>query len=358
MVQRKRGASRLAVALWAAVPAAVAVTAWRYRDTLGDAVGLIGEARWPWLGLAALAIAGVYAARAAAYRIPLTLLGYTIAPRLLWMTALGATALHQLIPTGGASGYAFLTYALHRRGVSGGQAPLIALIDTLSYSIAVGTLVLGSLLFLGVSDTEYPWRLVTSLLPATAVAALGVVAWRLQRDRARFVSLALRLKDRLARLLGQRWPDGPVRRFFDQYYEGKAVVAAHPRAFLEMVGLQYLTVAFDATALYLSFVALGSAPPPHVVFMGLVVAMAGMAVVAVPAGGGSFEVIMSAFFATHGLTWGEAIAATILYRVVAFWLPVLATLPALLELRRRVRDVHRRRAARPPRAARLRRRPP
>ena len=82
------------------------------------------------------------------------------------------------------------------------------------------------------------------------------------------------------------------------------------------------------------------APKPWMVFMGLVVAMAGWAVLGAPAGGGGFELIMTGFFAHQGMSESRAFAATLLYRLVAFWLPIAGSLLALLWLRRRHRDVH------------------
>ena len=73
--------------------------------------------------------------------------------------------------------------------------------------------------------------------------------------------------------------------------------------------------------------------------MGFVTAMATMSVVGVPGGGGSFEVVMSTVFATHGIKEATSIAAALLYRVVAFWLPVLLSLFFLLRLRHRKRDI-------------------
>jgi uncharacterized protein (TIRG00374 family) len=285
----------------------------------------------------------VYVARATAYRVPLHLLGYSVRRRFLWATALVASALHQVVPTAGASGYAFLTYALGRRGVSAGQAPLVALIDTLSYDAAMATVVVVSLVYLATTAAVPVAPLLGLAVPGLALVAVAAGAWWIQRDERRFVPLVLRWKDRAAALAGRRWPDEPVRRFLAQFTEGKRVIARHPWAFARMVGLQYLTVGCDVAALYLVFVALGHRPAPGIVVMGLVLAMAGVLAIAAPGGGGGFEVIMATFFSMHGMPSGEAVAATVLYRAVAFWLPVLASVPALLGLRQRGRDVRRRR---------------
>ncbi len=334
-----RRPARLLRWVWVVVPVAAGVVAYRHRDSLVTAVGLVAQAQVLWLGPAALAIGGVYFFRASAYGVPLRLLGYSVRHSFLWRTALVATSLHQLVPAGGASGYAFLTWALRRRGVTTGQASLIALIDTLSYATAMATLVVAALVYLILGGTLLLGSVVAMFVPGVVTLALAAVAYWLQRDRRRFVGLLLRVKRRLADLAGRRWPDAPIRQFLREYYAGKRVISEHPAGWARMVGFQYLTVICDAVALSLAFVALGLRPPVWVVFLGLVVAMAGVAVITAPGGGGSFEVLMSAFFAAHGLRTADAIAAVILYRVVAFWLPIVVAAIALWGLRRRQRDV-------------------
>ncbi|HEV8585920.1 MAG TPA: flippase-like domain-containing protein, partial [Methylomirabilota bacterium] len=106
------------------------------------------------------------------------------------------------------------------------------------------------------------------------------------------------------------------------------------------------SVACDLLAVYVAFLALGLSPRPGIVVMGFVLAMSGLALMAVPGGGGSFETIMAAFYASHGLEPSQSIAVAILYRVVAFWLPVLVTAAILLWIMRSRRRRIRRRPSR------------
>lgn len=327
--------------IWVAVLLAVALVAYTHRDTLARAAGLLGRANPWWLAAAVVAIGGVYLCRAAVYRVPLAVLGYSVKRSFLWSTAVVATSLYQLLPAGGATGYAFLTYALRQRGVSTGQASLIALIDTLSYAAAVAMLVAGSLIYLAISETSAAGAIALGLAPGIGLVVLAAWVYALQRDRERFIPLALRLARRAGAVLHRQWPEAPIRRFLEEYYEGKAVIRRHPPAFYRMVGFQCLAVCCDAAALYMAFLAVGVAPKAWVVFMGFVIAMTGLAIVSVPGGGGSFETIMSVFVAHHGLLAAQGLAAATLYRIVAFWLPVFVSLFVLLGFRRRRREIRR-----------------
>lgn len=327
--------------LWALVFAAVGAVAWWNREVLQDVPGHIARASGPWLLAALGAVALLYLLRAAVYRIPLRLLGYSVRWPFLWGAAVIASAINQLFPTGGASTYAVLAWALTRRGVRGGQASLVALIDTLSYALATATLVIGALLWLGVAGTLRGPTLLLGFAPGVALVALGVWVYWLQRKRERFIRLALRLERRVTSLLGTRARGPAVRAFLDDFYEGKAVLGRHPGAFVWMIALQYLVVVADAGALYFTFLALGIAAPVSVVFLGFVVAMAAGTIINAPAGGGSFEVVMSAFFVQQGIGTADAIAAAMVFRVVSFWAPLAASGFLILGFRRLKKDVRR-----------------
>jgi uncharacterized protein (TIRG00374 family) len=147
--------------------------------------------------------------------------------------------------------------------------------------------------------------------------------------------LVLGVKDWLAaRLSRASWSDEPVRRFLRQYYEAKDIIGTHRSSWYWMVGLQYVAFACDCTAVYMACLSLGLAPKPWIIVMGFVFAMAGLSVITAPGGGGSFEVILSAFLSRHGLSPGEAIAVAVLYRVVAFWIPVLVSVVLLYRKQR------------------------
>ena len=344
MTARRRGARALPwirFALWVAVPAAVAWLAYTHREAVVAAMHLIRRAQARWLVAGVLAVGALYLCRAVVYRIPLGLLGYSAGLAFLWSTAMTTSALQQVFPAGGAVGYAFLTYAMHQRGVPAGRASLIALVDTLSYAFAIATLVIGALVWLGVSGNLHVASLRGLFVPGVAILAIGVWIYWLQRDRRRFVPLVLRLGRRLVTALGRRWREEPVREFLDEFYRGKALILRRRRAFIGMLGLQYAAVACDATAVYTAFAALGRWPQPWVVLLGFVVAMGGTAAIGVPGGGGGFETLMSAFFVSEGISTADAIAATLLFRVVTFWLPVLVAGPVILRLRRRRREIRR-----------------
>lgn len=333
--------------IWVIAFAVVGKVAWTNRRALVDSVGLMSHAHTGWLILAIGSVGALYLCRALVYRIPLRLLGYTVPWTFLWQVAIIASSVQQLVPSGGASSYAFITFALHRRGVSGGQASLIALIDTISYAFAAATLVIISLVYVAFTGGVDASTLL-GFAPGAVLAAFAVWVYHRQRDKDRFIRLVLRTEKRVAAWLRTTWPEAPVRDFLEEFYEGKAIVARHHRAFVTMIALQYLAVCADASALYLTFLALDVRPGAFVAFLGFIVALAAGTVVSAPAGGGSFELVMSAYFVRAGMNKAQAVAGALLFRVVSFWVPVLVSGILMLGFRRRRREI--RRAAKSPAA--------
>jgi uncharacterized protein (TIRG00374 family) len=135
-------------------------------------------------------------------------------------------------------------------------------------------------------------------------------------------------------------PERPVREFIDEYRAGKRLIARRRAAFAAMLALQYLALACDSAALYAAFLALHVAPGAWSVVMGFVIAMSGMAFVGAPGGGGTFEALMTGFFASQGMPTAQALAATVLYRIVAFWAPAVVGVAVIAWLRRRPAPRH------------------
>ena len=338
---RARALSWVRVALWLVVPGATAWIAYTHRAAIGQGLQVLRGIDVRWVLLAVLVVGVLYVWRAFVYRVPLRLLGYSARLSFLWSTAITASTLQQVLPAGPATGYAFLTYAMHQRGVPAGRASLIAILDTLSYAFAVGTLVVTSLVWLGATGNLRIAAFRTLFI--AGVVFLGVGAWIywLQREPRRLTHVVLPLGRRVVTWLGRPWREEPVREYLDEFYRGKALIQRRPRAFIRMLALQYAAVCCDGAVLYTSFAALGAWPHVWIVLLGFVIAMGGASAIGVPGGGGSFETLMAAFFVTEGIPAADAIAATLLFRLLSFWLPLIVAALVIVRLRRRRRAIRR-----------------
>jgi uncharacterized protein (TIRG00374 family) len=321
------------LALYAALVAALALLAWQHAADVRRAVALATRASGAWLAIGALATLAVSLVRGLVFGIALDALGFAVRMRRLWLTAYVASCVDQLLPAGGASGFAYSTSAFTRRGVPTGQASLVALLELVTYGVAVATV-----FFVASARLAWQGRLPTAgalgvLAPGALLAGAAAWIYCVQRDEARCRGLARRWGERLARLLRRRWTPARLDAFLDQYYRGTAVIDG--RVLGRMIGVQYLALLGDVAALYAMFAAVGAHPPLLPLLVGFVLATAGLALVAAPAGGGSFEVILTGYLTLHGIAPAAVIAAALLFRLISFWIPALTCLPLLLRRTRR-----------------------
>lgn len=288
-----------------------------------------------WMAGAALAIALLYGCRAAVFGASLRVLGRRVERRWLWGIALAASVLHQLVPAAGLTGYAFITYALGQRGVPTGHASLCALVDTLSYASVMALLVLAGLAYMLLTH-RLAWEgLSPGLWVGLAILAAAMYVWHAQRDQGRLTRRVLAWQRKLGELLGRPFREASTRRVLEQYFSGKQVVRAHPGAFLRMMLYQLATILLDLAALVLSLRALGARAPLEAVFLGFVLAMTVSTITTLPGGGGTFEATLAALLVQNGVATGQAVGVVLLYRLVAFWLPLVASVGIVARVRQR-----------------------
>ena len=127
----------------------------------------------------------------------------------------------------------------------------------------------------------------------------------------------------LARTLRQSWGETHLLGFIDDLYRGKALLLEHPSEFLRLMGYQIGALLLDVVTLDCVIHALGSAPHVSSVLLGYVLATFFASVAPLPGGGGTYEATLVLTLTRLGVPLEAAIGATLIYRVLTFWLPML-----------------------------------
>ena len=246
---------------------------------------------------------------------------------------LGGNAVGRVLPGGGATATAFSTSMLRRAGVDTGNAaaalgasaalqiatklalPLLALPAIvggapIGHSLAVaaylglGVLVLllaaGAAAFAGDRPLELAGRLTQWLLNATV---------RRHRRVTGLPHELLAARDFIRSTLGERWQ----------------------RALLAATG----NTGFDYLALLCALRAVGADPRPSLVLLAYTAAALLALVPVTPGGLGFVEAGLVGALTLAGVSGGDAVTATLLYRLVSYWLPLPAGAVASLLFRRR-----------------------
>ncbi len=309
-----------AVSLYMVLPSLLAVFAsWR---SLRDLV-------WYWAALALLSAIGSFVLLWELDRIALDEKSWFVVA----CSQLSGNAVGRILPGGGATATAFSVGMLRRAGVDSGRATTALAAST---SLQVGTrlalpvlalpaIVAGAPVDRGLTTAAYLGAAVLLLLVVAGVLAFAfdrpvedagrAAQWVLNgtlRRRRKLADLPRRLlaqRDFVRATIGRRW---------------KAAV-------LSAAG----STAFDLLALLCALRAVGAEPRPSLVVLAYAAASLLTLIPLTPGGLGFVEAGLVGTLALAGVAPGDALLATLTYRLVSFWLPIPAGGVAYGAFRRR-----------------------
>ena len=241
-----------------------------------------------------------------------------------------------LFSAGGAGGIVLTYWALRRGGMArrdvGIRMIAFIALHYIFYPLAV--LVFGVLLATGVLNGSSSVEL--TIVPA-AIAGVVIVL-------GLAVALVPQDVERQLRGLADRRPSA---RFLSRLAAIPATVSEGLRVALGLLirpgraGIAVIGAlgfwAANIGILWASFKALGVAVPFGVVVMGFFIGMVANLIPFVPAGVGAVDAGMIGTFVLFGLPEAEVFGAVLIYRLVAFWLPIPPGVIAFFQLRKTVK---------------------
>jgi uncharacterized protein (TIRG00374 family) len=252
------------------------------------------------------------------------------------LSHLAGNAFNRITPGGGATGTALQARMLSDAGFSGTTAASALAVQSVLLTavvVAMPLLALPAIIFAG---TSVPGSLADGLWIGTGVCIVLVgllalllgtyapVAWlgttierlinvfRMRRGQPPLTGLAVRLideRDEVRRSLGERW------------------IAA--------LGAAVGRWGFEYFALLVTLYAVGASPDIWLTFLAFIVASVLTMIPLTPGGLGFVEAGLAGTLAIAGVSPGEAVLATLVFRLVSFWLPMPVGAVAGIVFRRR-----------------------
>jgi uncharacterized protein (TIRG00374 family) len=289
------------------------------------ALAIIRTAHPFWLVSALLIQAVVYFCFASVYWRSLQLLGYHLRLLSFYGIAFIAIFFGRVFPMGGTSTFAFLLYQFRRRGIPDGTGAVAVTLDGLSYLAAFFVLLLGGFIYLFTHGELRVNEVGLITVFMLLIIMVGMYLWGMSHDRALLTRRVLSIKDALARFFRQQWGDTKLLSFIAELYEGGALISRDRKGFIQLVALHMLALLFDCVTLLLLFWSVGEWPHFSVVVLGYSLAYFFSTISSLPGGGGTFEAAMAVTITTLGVVQPIALSITLLYRLFAFWLPLVIT---------------------------------
>ncbi|MFE4373785.1 YbhN family protein [Streptomyces sp. NPDC056835] len=304
--------------LWWAVSAllvaAAVVVAFTRRHELVTAVHLIDDVRLPRLLLAAGFEAASLACLAAVQHWLLRAGGARIRLRVVGAVVLAANAIAGALPGGAAFAAAWVFRQFRRRGAGQVLAGTVLVVAGLLSGLSLFVLLMAGVLAAGSSGPVAGVRPVVVGLAAVAVLVAGVAAglFRFPRVRRRARRVWRRIGLRSRRL----WE---IERALSRL--GSQVRTTRPgiRPWLWPSSLAVLNWGFDLACLVACVWSLGIAVPWHGVLAVYALTQFAGSLRLTPGGLGVVETSLTALLVLYGLSTEQAIAVTLLYRVLSYW---------------------------------------
>jgi Mg2+-importing ATPase len=271
-------------------------------------VRLAERAELSWLGFAVVLQAGTYWGQAEVFKTVAR--GVRLKLPVSSVYRLGFTKLFidQALPSAGISGTIVLAKGLEERGVPRGLVAAAVIVDLVSYYAAYVLSVVAALVIVAVRQQASFVIVLTGL--AFALFALA------------FSALALLLSGR--RMRASHFTRSRYLETVLEFIEGAdAQVTRKPRLLLEAGFFQLLIVLFDAATVWVLIRSLGDRAPVDGVFASFMISSLLRTIGILPGGLGTFEATSVQTLNLVGVGVPVALSATLLFRGLSFWLPLL-----------------------------------
>jgi uncharacterized protein (TIRG00374 family) len=300
---------------------------------LDDALATLDEGNPWWIALAVVFNIGAFAAYVALFR-------GVVGERVLhldwsesYQITMAGLAATRLFSAGGAGGIILTYWALRKAGMERRQSAcrMVAFLALLYGVYLAALVVFGILLRTNVLPGKSPIGL--TIVPAALAAAVIAI----------FLLIALIPED-FERRLGRFTQGYRFRRFVRRLATAPATVASGTRTALAFVrnprrgGLAVIGAigfwAANIAILWASFEAFSVDVPIAVLVQGFFVGMAANLFPGAPGGVGAVDAGLIGAFVLFGLPGSDVFAAVLIYRLIAFWLPIPPGVVAFLQLRK------------------------
>ena len=283
-----------------------------------DFVRLLERAQPWWVAAAFFLQAATYLAQGAVWRRVVVATGGRLSLREAFDLGLAKLFADQAIPSAGLSSAILTAKALQRHRLAPAAVRAAVLVNVISYPIACAVAIAVALAVAQGRGAGPPALTLTATLFLLLSAGFGAL---LIAGAGRPIPVG---RGVLARVpcLGV---------MFDFVSGADARRVRDPRLLTEAVLLQFAIVLLDAATLATLLAALGSHPPLGAVFVSFVIASLVRTIGIVPGGLGTFELASVVTLRAAGADLATALSATLLFRGLTFWLPMI---PGFLASRR------------------------
>lgn len=230
---------------------------------------------------------------------------------------------NHVFPSGGAAGFSYLGWILHRYGVTPGRATMSQIVRFILTFLSFVMLLIVAVIWLSIDHSIN--RTILLLCGVLTTAAIGGTIFVIyvisnQQNQQRFAAGLTHLINKVVRVITR----GRKKRILkplllENFFSELRGDYLEIRRDIRILGVPFIWAILaniaDVALIYISFLALGISVNPAALFIAFGLSAIAGSLTATPGGAGVYEAIMIAFLATAGISTEAAIAGTLLARV-------------------------------------------
>jgi len=292
-----------------AILVGVVIVAIHFTETK-DLVRLVQTAKPRWIVLATVLQMLTYLAQGEVFRAPVRVTGHRIGAALVYKLSLVKLFMDQALPSAGISSTVFVAKSLQRNGIPRSVVAASMVLNLASYHIAYVVCLLAALAITTATGHSNWIVLVISVL--FLLFAIGLVTAVIAISAG---------KGRKQAALLERVP--VVRSAMQFLTDADARLTQNLRLLAETSFWQFVIFVLDGVTMWVLILALGEHASMKGVFASFMISSLLRTMGVVPGGLGTFEATSVLTLRMIGVAIPVALSATLLFRGLTFWLPML-----------------------------------
>lgn len=318
--QKKR---RIKLALTLITFAALLGTAYAVRHQIFATIGNLGKINsWALFFILPLEIAN-YFGQAQLYRGLFRILGDRFRTRPMYRLALELNLVNNIFPSGGVSGFSYLSYRMRSEGVSTAKATLVQLMRFIMIFISFQVLMFVGLVLLAIEGKANTLILMFagSLATLLFIGTIGIAFVIGSKNRINsFFTYVTKLVNSLIHIFRRGHPEtiniSKARVTFTELHENYMHIRRNLVQLRNPLISSFVINITEIAAIYMVYVAFGNFVNPGAVILAYAIANFAGLVSVLPGGIGIYEALMTGVMTAGGVPLSVSLPATVMYRIV------------------------------------------
>ena len=303
--------------------AALVILAYVLRDELAETFRNLGRVnKFVLLFVLPLQALSFYA-QANLYQSLFRILGDRFRFRSMYRLALELIFVNNVFPSGGVSGFSYLTLRMRDEGISTAKATLVQMMRFILLFIGFQVLLFVGLVMLAIGGRANDFILLMSGMLATlilvATLLIAFVIGSKSRIKA-FLTFLTKVLNGIIHIFRRKHPEtiniDKAKKAIIELHENYMMLRRNLRALRRPLGFALLTSVSEILTIYVVYVAFSQWVNPGAIILAYAVANFAGLVSVLPGGIGIYEALMTAVLAAGGVPPSVSLPVTVMYRVL------------------------------------------